>query len=560
MRKHLFHFIRGMIFCSVVMLIGCNGFEGLVLEKVSGRKIPGVKITLVSEDGSITRSTATDDRGFYRISLREGRYWVTAAHRDYEDYSSFPGFFVVFAGGGYQPANIVLREPQATTVLLVRHAEKVYPPYDPDQETPLSPAGEARARTLADVARKAGVTAIFATQFIRTQQTAQPLANFLKLQPIIEDNTNQLVNKILSDHRGDVVLVAGHGPTVPQIARLLGAAIPQGVQSIEDFDNLFVITRKSEGGEANAINLQYGESSLPDTWRGHNTTIKIRSGTSDGSVLATATSLVPGPLYPGAQPIASFGFSPPIEVSPNETYFMEWVPPGDRLLSWMVAEGNPYLRGTAFGCTRVAIPDEDFIFTTYKRLMPRGADQANGVQTDKSRGCGTPSTGSLFQSFTPSTSPIVAVDLRLRAGGEFPDGISYPMTTVLLVRHAESGEAGKRRAETLAHGAFKADVTAIYASPTKETVQRLADLRGLKVNSYNADDVQGFVNQLLSEHAGKVVVVAGENETLSEIIRKLGGSPLPPIFGDEYDNLFVITVHRPGEAKVTSLQYGEPSP
>lgn len=560
MKRYIHYFVRGMVFCSVVMLIGCDGFKGLVLEKVSGRKIPGVRITFVSEDGSTTRGVTTGDRGFYRISLGEGRYWVTATHRDYEDYSSFPGLFVVIAGGGYQTANIALKQPRVTTVLLVRHAEKVYPPHDPDEETPLSPAGEARARKLADVARKAGVTAIYATRFIRTQQTAQPLANFLKIQPIVEDGINQLVNKILSDHRGDVVLVAGHSPTVPQIARLFGATIPQRVQSVEDFDNLFVVTRKSDGGEANAIDFQYGEPSLPDIWRGHNTTIKIRSGTSDGGVLVTAATLVPGPLYPGAQPIANFRFSPPIEVSPNETYFIEWIPPGEKLLTWMVAEGNPYLSGTAFGCTRIAIPDEDFIFTTYKRLISPGQDQLNDVQTGKSRGCGTPVIGSLFQSFTPSASPLVAVDLRLRAGGEFPNESSYPMTTVLLVRHAESGEAGKQRAEKLAHGAFKADVTAIYASPTKETVQRLADVRGLKVNSYNADDVQGFVNQLLSEHDGEVVVVAGENETLSEIIKKLGGSPLPPIYRDEYDNLFVITVHRPGEAKVISLQYGEPSP
>ena len=560
MKRYLHYFVGGMVFCSVVMLIGCNGFKGLVLEKVSGRKIPGARITFFSEDGTTTRGVTTDNRGSYRISLEEGRYWATATHRDYEDYSSFPGLFVVISGGGYQTANIALEEPRVTTVLLVRHAEKVYPPYEPDEETPLSPAGEARARKLADVARKAGVTAIYATRFMRTQQTAQPLANFLRIQPIIEDDMNQLVNKILSDHRGDVVLVAGHSPTVPQIARLLGATIPQQLHSVEDFDNLFVVTRKSDGGEANAINLQYGESSLPDIWRGHNTTIKIRSGTSDGSVLAATTTLVPGPLYPGAQPIASFRFSGPTEGSPNEAYFIEWIPPGDKLLTWMAAEGNPYLRGTAFGCTGIAIPDEDFIFTTYKRLTPLGADQVNDVQTGKSRGCGTPSTGDLSQSLTPSASPLVAVDLRLRAGGEFPDGSSYPMTTILLVRHAESGEAGKKRAETLAHGAFKADVTAIYASPTKETVQRLADVRGLKVNSYNADDVQGFVNQLLSEHDSEVVVVAGENETLSEIIKKLGGSPLPPIYKDEYDNLFVITVHRPGEAKVVSLQYGEPSP
>jgi hypothetical protein len=85
-------------------------------------------------------------------------------------------------------------------------------------------------------------------------------------------------------------------------------------------------------------------------------------------------------------------------------------------------------------------------------------------------------------------------------------------------------------------------------------------VRGLQVNPYNSDDVQGFVNQLLSDHAGEVVVVAGQDDTVSEIIKELGGSPIPPIFENEYDNLFVITIYKTGEAKVVNLQYGKPSP
>jgi len=388
-----------------ILLVGSpGGFQGVVIEKKSGRRIQDVHIRFVKEDGSIVKSLISEN-GHYKIKLSQGRYWVTATHPDYEDYSSIPGFFVV-TGGGYQTGNIFLRKPRVTTVLLVRHAEKVYPPHVPDQNTPLTTEGEARAKKLADVARKAGVTAIYATSFKRTQQTVQPLADFLKLEIYIEDNLNSLVNGeqkgILSIHKGDVVLVAGHGPTVPQIAWLLGANISK--DSLEDFDNLFVVTRKTNA--ANAINLQYGKPSLPD------------------------------------------------------------------------------------------------------------------------------------------------------AGDEF----SNPMTTVLLVRHVEGGNAGKARAEKLSHVALKAGVAAIYASPTQETVRPLADIRGLQVNSYNSDDVQELVDKILSDHAGEVVVVAGHKETLSEIIKKFGGSPFPVIYGNEYDNLVVLTVCDPGDAKVVSLQYGESSP
>lgn len=49
-------------------------------------------------------------------------------------------------------------------------------------------------------------------------------------------------------------------------------------------------------------------------------------------------------------------------------------------------------------------------------------DQVNDVETGKSFGCGRPPVelGSLLQSFTPSMSPLVEVELRLRIGGSFP--------------------------------------------------------------------------------------------------------------------------------------------
>jgi len=386
----------------MTLLAGClDGYQGLVTEKTSGSRIPNVDIRFVSEDGSTVRSKTSDSNGHYKITLDQGRYWVTAAHPDYEDYSSIPGFFVV-TGNGYQTGNIFLREPRVTTVLLVRHAEKAGETGDP----PLTPEGEARARKLADVVRRAGVTAIYTTDTERTRGTVQPLADSLKLDPIIYSDLTWLVNQILSEHNGDVVLVVGHSPTVPAIARRLGANVP--VAYIDDFDNLFTVTRKTD--EANALNLQYGEPSPPS------------------------------------------------------------------------------------------------------------------------------------------------------AGGTFPGESSYPMTTVLLVRHVEGGSAGGARAEKLSHVALKAGVAAIYASPTQETVLPLADICGLPVNSYNPDDVQELLNKILSDHAGKAVVVAGPKGTLSEIITRLGGSPFPILYNNEHDNLVVLTVCETGDAKVVSLEYGEPSP
>jgi hypothetical protein len=100
-------------------------------------------------------------------------------------------------------------------------------------------------------------------------------------------------------------------------------------------------------------------------WEGITSGIKIRSSSVDGSVLATATTFVSGPQATGAELTVRFQLSPALTVDPGESYVIEWTTPGDGILTWMVAEGNPYNGGMAFGCSGTAIEEEDFIFTTY---------------------------------------------------------------------------------------------------------------------------------------------------------------------------------------------------
>ena len=80
------------------------------------------------------------------------------------------------------------------------------------------------------------------------------------------------------------------------------------------------------------------------------------------------------------------------------------------------------------------------------------------------------------------------------------------------------------------------------------------------MRTYNPDDVEGFVNGLVSEHPGEVVLVAGAADTIREIIRKLGGRPIPSVLPDDFDDLFLVTVYDQNAAKVLHLQYGEASP
>lgn len=98
---------------------------------------------------------------------------------------------------------------------------------------------------------------------------------------------------------------------------------------------------------------------------GYDTTINIRSGTPDGDVLGTATTFVPDPQVTGIQLMVNFELLP-IELTPGNTYVIEWISPAGVILGWM-ADDDTYTGGTAFGCTGIPL-DVDFIFITYTAI------------------------------------------------------------------------------------------------------------------------------------------------------------------------------------------------
>ena len=122
-------------------------------------------------------------------------------------------------------------------VVIVRHAEKATnDPKDPD----LSPAGRQRAQTLASMLRDANITAIFTSEFKRTQQTAAPTATATGVAPSIVSGKDYaaLVSK-LHEVRGNA-LVVGHTDTIPNIVKALG--IEQPVQIADnDYTEIFVV-------------------------------------------------------------------------------------------------------------------------------------------------------------------------------------------------------------------------------------------------------------------------------------------------------------------------------
>jgi len=104
-------------------------------------------------------------------------------------------------------------------VIIVRHAEKAANGgNDPD----LSSAGRARAEALARILKDSGITAIFTSEFRRTQETGAPTATLIHVTPTVvaAKDMASLVAK-LHQLNGNA-LVVGHGDTIPNIVKALG--------------------------------------------------------------------------------------------------------------------------------------------------------------------------------------------------------------------------------------------------------------------------------------------------------------------------------------------------
>lgn len=107
-------------------------------------------------------------------------------------------------------------------VILVRHAERANAPAgDPG----LTPAGEQRARDLAQALAGLRVNAIVTTPLRRARDTAAPLAQAAGIEPVVVEARGAAhVPAVVDAVRAQtgVVLVVGHSNTVPGIVAGLG--------------------------------------------------------------------------------------------------------------------------------------------------------------------------------------------------------------------------------------------------------------------------------------------------------------------------------------------------
>lgn len=127
-------------------------------------------------------------------------------------------------------------------VFLTRHAEKATEGNDPN----LTAQGQARARNLARLLAKAGITAVFSTPTSRTRQTAQPLAVQSGVEAQLYDpaKPGTLVDKAKAAI--GAAMIVGHSNTVPGLVSLFGGA-PGAPIGDNEYDRLYQLILHADG-------------------------------------------------------------------------------------------------------------------------------------------------------------------------------------------------------------------------------------------------------------------------------------------------------------------------
>lgn len=133
-----------------------------------------------------------------------------------------------------------------TTFVVVRHAEKAT---DDPEDPQLSEAGLRRAQRLAEVLAGAPVVAIYATEFKRTRQTAQPIADRRRV-PVSayfsRGPATESAARWRRDHDHGTVLIVGHSNTVPDLVAALSGQ-PAAPMPDTEYDRLTRIHIDADG-------------------------------------------------------------------------------------------------------------------------------------------------------------------------------------------------------------------------------------------------------------------------------------------------------------------------
>jgi len=134
------------------------------------------------------------------------------------------------------------------TIILLRHAEQIPTGGMMDGDPPLNDTGARRAQTLASVLKDADVRAIYVSQYVRAQQTAEPLARALGVKPevVAKDDLKALTERLKAHDGEGAILVVAHSDTIPVLLKAWGYTQPVTIEKTE-FNSLWFVVSRPDG-------------------------------------------------------------------------------------------------------------------------------------------------------------------------------------------------------------------------------------------------------------------------------------------------------------------------
>ena len=145
-----------------------------------------------------------------------------------------------------------------TIIFLFRHAEARTHLTMKDTPNPeLNNAGVDRAELLKRTLANAGLTEIYSTEYNRTMQTAQPLAESLGLDVQSYDPKDLPGFAAKLRRKKGRFAVSGHSNTTPELVKLLGGDPGEPINDVTPFDRIYLLII-NEDGPTQTILLKYG--------------------------------------------------------------------------------------------------------------------------------------------------------------------------------------------------------------------------------------------------------------------------------------------------------------
>lgn len=143
------------------------------------------------------------------------------------------------ANNGKTFKTVSKKSSSSTTIILVRHAEKMKDSNDPN----LTQEGLKRAEKLKNILASLPLDEVYSTVYNRTLQTATPSAKAQSLEVRDYDPRalKEFSQSVLKNHEGENILIVGHSNTTPNLLNFFMEE--KVVDSIDesDYGNIYII-------------------------------------------------------------------------------------------------------------------------------------------------------------------------------------------------------------------------------------------------------------------------------------------------------------------------------